>query len=171
MANDIPDDLVVIGRVSGVYGVKGWVRIFSDTQPREGILGYRPWYLKTRDGWQQYELLDGQKHGKGVVAHVDGFHDRDEVRVLINCDIGVSRSQFEPPQEGEYFWSDLEGLKVVTTQGVDLGKVDSLMETGANDVLVVHGDRERLIPFVLDHFVISVDLEAGVLTVDWDPED
>lgn len=170
MAEPIPDDLVVVGRVSGIYGIKGWVRVFSHTAPRHGILDYPVWYLKSREGWKRWTLSGGQQQGKGVVAHLSGIDDRDIARQLMDQDIAVSRSDFPAVAEDEYYWADLEGLSVITREGVELGTVDCLMATGANDVLVVKGDRERLVPFIRDQVILNVDLEGGVLTVDWDPE-
>lgn len=162
--------LVVMGRVSGLYGIKGWVRIYSHTSPREGILGYSPWYLK-RDGiWTTYEVVTGRTQGKGVVAKLSGIGDRDEAAALLDAEIAVTRSQLGKPEPGEYFWSDLEGLEVLTLDGQVLGRVSHLFETGANDVMVVTNERERLIPFVEPQVVREVDLEARRIVVDWDPE-
>jgi 16S rRNA processing protein RimM len=151
-----------------VYGVRGWVRVFSYTQPRDNIVHYRPWYLNRAGEWQEHELAEGRQHGKGVVARLAGCEDRDEASQLIGAEIGVRRKQLPAAQPGEYYWSDLQGLKVVTLQGELLGSVGHLLETGANDVLVVKGERESLIPFVLGQVVDEVDLERGEIRVDWD---
>jgi 16S rRNA processing protein RimM len=162
--------MVLLGRVSGVFGVKGWVKVFSDTDPRDGILQYSPWYLSTADGWEARRLLDGQTQGKGIVAKLEGCNDRDQALALIGSDIAITREQLPEPEAGEYYWSDLEGLRVITVGGLELGKVSHLFATGANDVLVVKGERERLLPFVWDQVIQSVDLEAGEMRVDWDPD-
>ncbi len=159
-----------MGRISGVHGVKGWVRVFSYTEPRENIVNYQPWYLRRGDDWQPWRLAEGRAHGKGVIARLEDCEDRDQALALMNCEIGVRRDQMPEPAPGEYYWNDLIGLNVVTLQNEQLGRVDHLLETGANDVLVVSGDRERLIPFVLDKVVKQVDLDAGVIQVDWDKE-
>ncbi|WP_303901012.1 ribosome maturation factor RimM [Thiohalomonas denitrificans] len=169
MGNADPDSYVLLGRVSGLYGVGGWVKVFSHTQPRENILQYSAWYLREGDRWVRHSLLKGRRHGKAVVALLEGCDDREEARALIGADIAITREQLPKAGPGEYYWSDLIGLEVVTVGGEQLGRVDHLMETGANDVLVVAGERERLIPFV-DEVIISVDLEGRCLTVDWDPE-
>jgi len=162
--------LVKVGRISGVYGVKGWVKIFSYTTPRENILSYSPWLLCVEGDWHSIKVIEGRRHGKGVVAHLDGYEDTDSIRSIMDAEIAVYRYQLPATSAGEYYWSDLIGLKVVTVDGVELGKVDHLMGTGANDVLVVKNDRERLIPFVLDEIVIGIDTQKGILKVNWDPD-
>lgn len=164
------DQLVVVGQVSGLFGVKGWLKIFAYTDPRENILQYDPWYLRVADGWRQVSLAEGQRHGKTIIARLAGCTDRDEAAVWVGHDIAVRREQLPELAQDEYYWSDLEGLQVVTTSGVALGKVAYLIETGANDVLVVQGERERLIPFVRPDVVVEIDLGEGLLRVDWDPE-
>ena len=163
--------LVILGRVSGLYGVRGWVKIHSDTDPRENIVNYQPWYLHQGDGWQSFRLEGGRRHGKTVVAKIQGLDDRDQAAALVGTEIAVRRSQLPEAEEpGEYYWADLEGLRVETLDGVDLGRVSRLFETGANDVLVVRGERERLIPYLWQQVVCEVDLDAGLMRVDWDPE-
>jgi len=162
--------LVVVGHITGIYGIKGWVRIFSYTSPRENILSYSPWLIYITDEWRRIALLEGRRQGAGVVAHLDGYNDRESARSLIDTDIAVNRGQLPKPAEGEYYWADLAGLNVVTVKGVDLGNVDHLMATGANDVLVVKGDRDRLIPFIQGQVVISIDTNTRIITVDWDPD-
>lgn len=169
---------VPVGKVSGLFGVKGWVKIFSDTQPRENILSYSPWFLKRGGQWQEFKLLTGKPHGKGVIAQLSGCTDRDIAAELVGSAIAIKREQLPETDAGEYYWSDLKGLTVTNLEGVELGKVDSMLETGANDVMVVIGDdssakkgkRERLIPFVTGEVVHEVNLEQGFITVDWDPE-
>ena len=165
-----PDTLVTVGRISGVYGVKGWLRIYSHTEPRDNILNYNPWQLRLADGWRSVELLDGRPQGKGVIAYLAGCDDRDQAARWVDTEIAVRRSQLPATQAGEYYWRDLIGLRVVTLDGEELGTVDHLLETGAHDVLVVQGQRERLIPYVLGDVISTVDLAAGELRVDWDPE-
>ncbi len=160
---------VTLGRISGLFGVNGWVKVFSHTSPRTNILEYKSWYLARRDGWQEFQLQDGRRHGKGVVAQLQGYSDRDRASELIGADIAIQREQLPIAEEGSFYWSDLEGLQVCTTEGVDLGRVDHLLETGANNVMVVKGERERLLPFI-DQVISAVDLDGGVITVEWDPE-
>jgi len=160
---------VTLGRISGVYGVKGWVRVYSHTQPRERILDYSPWRISP-DGKALREVVTGRRQGKGVVARIEGIDDRDAAAQLIGAEITVPRDRLDAAPPGVYYWTDLEGLEVVTTDGQVLGTVDHLFETGANDVMVVTGDKERLIPFVEPQVVRQVDFDAGRMVVDWDPD-
>ncbi len=161
---------LILGKISGVFGVKGWVKVFSYTDPRENILQYPRWLLRKGAAERTVELISGQLQGKAVVASLAGIIDRDQAAALNGWTVMIEREQLPPASEGEYYWADLQGLRVMTTQGVDFGHVDHLLETGANDVLVVSGERERLIPFLQDQTIISIDLVQGVIVVDWDPE-
>ncbi|MEW8368067.1 MAG: ribosome maturation factor RimM [Candidatus Thiodiazotropha taylori] len=163
-------EMIIMGRVSGLFGVRGWIKIYSYTAPKEGILGYKQWYLKRQGDWQQIKVIAGHPQGKGIVAQLAGYDDRDRAAELIESEIAVGRDQLPSLPAGEYYWTDLEGLRVETLEGVDLGRISHLFETGANDVLVVKGDRERLIPYTMGEAVQRIDLEAGLMVVDWDPE-
>ncbi len=158
----------MLGRISGVFGVKGWVKVFSYTEPREAVLKYESWLLGREGQWQSAKVAEGQRHGKTVVVRIDGFEDRDQAATLVGTEIGVARDELPETEDGRYYWSDLEGLRVVRSDGSELGKLAYLLETGAHDVMVIKGDEERLVPFVKDDVVIDVDLAAGVITVDWD---
>lgn len=167
--------LIVVGRVAGLFGVRGWLKIVSYTAPVENILHYRPWYLRaagaTADSpWVEQAVAEGRHQGKGVVVRFETHHDRDAAQRVLGAEIAVSRDQLPALDAGEYYWADLVGLKVVTLEGVELGVVDHLMETGANDVLVVKGERERLIPYIPGEVVREVNRAQAVLRVDWDPE-
>ncbi len=169
MTAAVSSRFVTLGRISGLYGVRGWVKVFSHTSPRTNILEYTNWYLDTDDGWQECRLETGKAHGKGIIAKLSGIDDRDLAAGLINTDIAVPRDQLPDIGEDSYYWTDLEGLMLRTIHGVELGRLDHLFETGSNDVMVVKGKRERLIPYT-DDVVKSVDLVGRVMTVDWDPE-
>ena len=165
------DRRLVVGKIVGVSGVSGSIKLESFTQPRTRIFSYRPWLLKTADGEIECTGASGREQGKGMVAILPGIGDREAAAALIGASIEVWRSALPKPKPGEVYWADLEGLDVVTTQGVELGKVSHLFSTGANDVLVVREqNRERLIPFVRPQFVHEVNLDAGRVIVDWDPE-
>jgi len=164
------DDWLVLGRVSGLFGLQGWVRVFSHTEPRHGIVGYHPVFLNRQDQWQPFIIEDGRAHGAGVVLKFVGYDDRDQAATLIQSAIAVRRAQLPPLTPGEYYWADLEGLRVVTLAGMELGTVSRIFATGANDVLVVKGERERLLPFVKGQIVVEVNVEQGWLRVDWDPD-
>lgn len=163
-------DWVVLGQIAGLFGVRGWVKLRSFTDPRSGILDYHPLHLAGTDGWRPLTLEQGQPHGQGLLAKFIGIDDRDAAAALVGRELAIRRGQLPPTLPGEYYWTDLEGLRVITPDGVELGRVERLFETGANDVLVVTGERERLIPFVRDRVVKQIDLARGVLQVDWDPD-
>ena len=159
---------VVLGRIVGAFGVRGWVKVFSYTEPREAVLQYEGWLLGRNGNWEAATVAEGQRHGKSVIARLDGVDDRDTAEALRGTEIGVTREQLPAPGEDQFYWSDLEGLKVVHRDGTELGQIDHLLETGANDVMVVKGETERLIPFVLDKVILDVDLAKGEICVDWE---
>ena len=162
---------ITVGRIGAPYGVKGWVKIQSHTEIPSNILDYDPWYLRPEKAvdadWREARLDGAREHGKGIVAKFAGCDDRDAAVLMRGQEIAVRREQLPAAEEGEYYWVDLVGLRVETLDGSELGRVDHLMATGANDVLVVEGERQRLIPFVTGHIVKDVDLDAGVIRVDW----
>jgi 16S rRNA processing protein RimM len=162
---------VTLGRIVGVFGIKGWVKVKSYTEPAEGILDYGAWQLAAGPGVPRrtVKALEGRRHGTLVVARLDGVADRDAAAALAHCDIVVPRADLPEPGPGQYYWADLEGLEVVTTEGVGLGRVEHFVETPANPVMVVRGERERWLPLV-PQCVKTVDLDAGRVVVDWDPE-
>jgi 16S rRNA processing protein RimM len=159
---------VVLGRISGLFGVQGWVKVYSYTEPREAVLDYGRWLLSKKDGWREATVAEGQRHGKAIIARIDGYIDRDQAAELVGTDIAVPRDEMPETESGEFYWSDLEGLRVVHCDGTELGRVDHLIETGANDVMVVRGEQERLIPFVMDKVILGVDLDKGEIEVDWE---
>jgi 16S rRNA processing protein RimM len=173
------EKLHILAKITGYYGVKGWVKLYSYTEPRENIVHYPSLKIKrSQKGaqWQDIRLDSGKAHGKGVVAHFVGYDDRDIAASLIGAELAAYRSDFQTTAKDEYYWSDLIGLTVVNQDNIELGQVTRLMETAANDVLVIKpvqqaggakAETDILIPFVLDHYIIEVDLDAGTLTVDW----
>jgi len=183
-------ELYVVGKISGYYGVKGWVKIYSYTDPKENITKYSSLKIKnersSQKQWQNIKLDAGKLHGKGVIAHFFGFDSREASAQLIDSELAVYRSDFKRSAKNEYYWADLIGLKVINMQALEFGLVERLMETSANDVLVIktlndtkdsseqkEKDKEQkniLIPFVMEHYVKNIDLVAGVITVDWQPD-
>lgn len=159
-----------VGRISGVFGIKGWVKVFSFTDARENILDYSPWLLMKDSETRLVDVIGGNLQGKAVVAQLDGINDRNQAASLMGWDIFITPDQLPKAAKDEYYWSDLIGLAVETNQGVQLGVVDNLLETGANDVLIVKGERERAIPFLQGKTIITIDLDAGRMVVDWDPD-
>ena len=164
------DRHVSVGEVVGAFGVRGWVRVRSYTDPPENILGYSPWVIEGSESTTEFRVLGGRRHGQGAVAQLKGIADRDQAAALKNSVISVPRSTFPPLAEDHYYWTDLIGLEVLTPAGVPLGKITGVMETGANDVMEVRGGRDHLIPFVIGEFVKEVRLNSGFIVVDWDPE-
>lgn len=159
-------DAVIVGRIVGVYGVRGWVKVFSETQPREGILNYKPLFIATGAHWQPLAVEAGKQSGKSIILKCQDIDDRDAAQTLVGKSLAIDADQLPKLDPGEYYWSQLLGLEVVNLQGEPLGKVDHLLETGANDVLVLAGERERLLPYV-PQVVKQVDLAQGRMTVDW----
>ena len=165
-----------VGEISGVHGVKGWVKIYSETAPKEKIFEYAPWSIVDQSGVSRaYKLLNWQSAGKGLIAQLEGIDDRDQALAMMGSVIEVGTDRFEPLEDGQYYWFQLQGLKVISRykgQDYNLGVVQKLMETGANDVLVVKSEdgQERLIPWTPKLHVLKVDLDMGQIEVDWDPD-
>ena len=171
------DSPVVVGEISGLYGVHGWVKVFSHTDPRTNIVKYNPWLLKQGDRWKSVNLLNGRQQGKTIVAQIEGVNDREQAFAMIGIQIAIDQSQLKSLGENDFYWRELEGLQVVNMQAEVLGKVSHLMETGANDVLVVKLEKdlakelamkEMLIPYILDDVIKTIDLDAKKIEVDWD---
>ena len=162
---------ILLGRIVGAFGIRGDARLESWTEPRLSIFRYQPWILRAPNG-EEREMtgVRGRESGKHLFATLPGVTDRDQIEAMRGTDIFVPRSALPPPKPDEYYWVDLEGLAVSTVEGVELGTVSHLFSTGANDVLAVRGDRERLIPFVQPDFVHSVDFDTNRIVVDWDPD-
>lgn len=165
---------IVVGKVVGLYGVRGGLKVLSYTEPRENILEYAPWYLRRGGEWVAVELADSRAHGAGLVVFLRDCADRDVAAQWVPAEIAVKRAQLPTPPEGEFYWADLVGLPVRTAAGIELGKVSSLFETGANDVLVVTGERERMIPYIPGEVILRVRLVRGEvpgeIVVEWDPD-
>ena len=163
--------MILVGRIHGAFGVRGELKLESFTEPKSAILRYQPWTLRDAQGRER--VLDdarGRETNKGLVAVFPDIADRDAAEALRGSELWVPRSALPPPQPGQYYWVDLEGLRVVNVEGADFGTVSHLFSTGANDVLVARGDRERMIPFLEPDYIVSVDFDAGVVTVDWDAD-
>jgi len=183
-AQDEISEKVILGRISGVYGVKGWVKVFSYTDPMEAIVDYSPWFIRAENprksvrhaSWTEVKLKAGKRQAKTVVAKLENCNDRDQAMVYVGTEIAIDLQQLEQLKEKDaFYWRDLIGLRVINQQDITLGTVKSLMETGANDVLVVVSEidgkkMERLIPWTMDIAIIQVDMEQGVITVDWDAD-
>lgn len=162
---------VDLGTVKAVFGTRGWVKIHSETRPRDAIFDYSRWLLGARDDWRVYKLLEWRAQGPALIARLSGVDDRDAAEALVGKRIAVDAADLPPAPAGSYYWRDLIGLDVVNLAGERLGIVKSLAETGSNDVLCVRGDRDRFIPFVVGIYIVEVDLNARRITVDWQAED
>jgi 16S rRNA processing protein RimM len=169
------DDYLVIGKIFSVHGVRGEVKVYSFTDPIDNLLKYPSWTLRRNGEVRQVELASGRSQNKVLVAKLKGLDDREEARLLAGFEICVLRSLLPDLTDGEYYWYQLEGLKVIDQLGQLLGTVDHLLETGANDVMVVKActgsldDRERLLPYT-EQCVLAVDLAAGEMRVEWDAD-
>jgi len=166
----------VIGRITSVFGIKGWLKVYSYTDPMDGILSYENW-VAILDGKRiPLSVTEGKRHGPGIVVKLKGIEDRDQASRYAGADIAVPIADLPELPEDEFYWHQLEKLRVITVDGQLLGQVHHLMETGSNDVLVVRpcegslDQRERLLPYLPDQVVVKVDLAAGEMQVDWDPE-
>ncbi len=171
------DDYILLGKISGVHGIKGWVKVFSYTSPRVKITEYSQWYMKgtKSQSWVSQKLIEGKEQGKNIIAQLDGVNYRDEAEALVGTEIAIHKDQLEVLAENEYFWRDLIGLSVETISGEKLGKIDWLFDTGSNDVIIVKDtesaeEKEHLLPYIIDDVIKSVDLEKSLMIVDWDPE-
>ena len=159
-----------MGRVAAPYAIQGWLKIQPFTEYLDSLLDYDFWWLGHEEGrkkgWKEYRVLDGKVHGQTLLVQLEGVDGRTAAEAMKGLDVAVDRAEFPEADEDEYYWDDLIGLEVVNTEGVVLGKVEGLLETGAHDVLRVRGDRERLIPFV-DAYVRAVDMAGKRISVEW----
>ena len=173
------DQKVVLGRINAAFGIQGWVKIQSFTASDEDLFSYQPLWCRRQGNWQRIELDKWRRQGKAFVAHIKGCDDRNLAETYSRSDLGAEAGLMPDLPDGDYYWHELVGLEVYTAFGGEeilLGVVDHLQETGSNDVLVLVpagnsiDDRQRMIPYLPGQFVAQVDLEAGRLTVDWDPD-
>ncbi|WP_286266133.1 ribosome maturation factor RimM [Thalassotalea atypica] len=167
---------ILLGKVGAVYGIKGWLKIHSFTDVPEAIFDYTPWSLKLGGKEQSIEISDWRRHNNGLIAKFSTTEDRDQAQRFVGSEVFVEEDLLPELPEGEFYWRDLIGMAVVTDKGYDLGQVSDVMETGANDVLVVKanrndgfGKKERLIPYIFDQVIVSVSNETKQICVDWDP--
>jgi 16S rRNA processing protein RimM len=159
--------MVVMGRIRAPHGLKGWIKVQPFTQEIEGLLDYPEWWVGGDGHWQQHRISESAVHGSVVVARLEGFTDRDAAAELRGRDVAVPRAAMPENREGEFYWNDLLGMEVVHRNAARLGLVTKILETGANTVLVVQGEKELLVPFIED-VIVDVDLKAKKLIVDWE---
>jgi 16S rRNA processing protein RimM len=160
------DRVVTLGKVAGTFGVRGWVKVNSYTDPPDNILEYEELLIGSPQGWTKVELEDGRITGKGVLAKLKGVETPEDARLKVGAELGVRRSEMPPPAPGEFYWSDLEGLEAESVSGERLGKIDHFRSTPAGTLIVIRGEREIWVPFVKER-IAKVDLEAGRIVLDW----
>ena len=176
MAAEAESEYILIGRIGAPHGVQGWVKLISFTDPPENILRYRHFRLRDGKHWRAVEVDQSRPQGKSFVGHIKGCDDRDQCRLYTGRELLVPKAELPDLNQGEYYWHQLIGLRVLNLADEDLGCVDHLLETGANDVLVIRGSAtsidggERLIPYLPERVVRQVDLQAGILRVDWEAD-
>lgn len=164
-----PDRIVTLGKIAGVFGVKGWVKVQSFTDPPENIFGYATWRLGRSGEWQPVELEQGRLTGKGTLAKLTGVDTPEQARLYVGTQVGVLRSEMPALGPGEYYWSDLEGLEARSPGGAVLGRVDHFRTAPTCNIVVVRGEREHWIPLVKGR-LLKVDLESGYAVFDWEPD-
>ena len=160
---------IIVGRLGAAFGIKGWQKCQSFTQPATNLFDYQPWQINIKGDWIVTEYEAYKSHGDGFVVKVPQADEREAARHLANCEIAVDRSQLPELPADTYYWTDLQGLTVVTENGEVLGKIENMLETGANDVMIINaGDKQHAIPFLQGHVVKHVDLVNKTVTVDWE---
>jgi 16S rRNA processing protein RimM len=159
--------MIVMGRVSAPFGIKGWIKVQPFSEKTDSLFQFPVWWLGSGGQWDEFVVEEKAVHGKSLAVRFAGIDDRDQAAALKGREVAIPRARLPAPEEGEYYWTDLIGLDVANLKGQPLGRIERLFESGADPVLVVKGERERLLPFV-DAVVKDVDLDAGRVLVDWE---
>ena len=159
-----------MGRVTAPFGIKGWIKIYALTAQIGNLQNYPVWWLGHDDDWRDIRVISAKIHGNTLIAQLEGVADRDDAAAMKGWQVAVPREQLPGAAENEFYWADLIGLRVVNAEQHEFGRVARILQTGANDVLVVassdKNERETLIPFIASA-IRQVDLAAGVISVDW----
>ena len=163
---NLDEKKLLVGKINGFFGVQGWVKIFSYTKPRKNILEYQPWYFVDNETYKVIEITSGREQSKTIVAHVKGIDSRYQAGQLIGQNLYIDKDQLPELDDDEHYWHELNGFRVINNNGVDLGLVDYLVDTGSNNVLVTKGDKEYWIPYI-EPYLVSVDQQNRVIIVDW----
>lgn len=160
---------ITVGKIGSPFGVHGWLKVRSYTELDASILDFKPWYIsRDEEDWQAIAVEDGREQGNGMLIKFEGINTPEAARQLTGNVIGIQRDQLPQLTQGEYYWSDLIGLTVVNMQGEALGKVSYMIATGANDVLVIKGEKEHAIPYLPGDVIKHVDLAKQEIQVDWE---
>jgi len=162
------ENWIVIARFGRPHGVKGFVTVHSFTEPRDNVLKYANWHAFINNKWQPMKLLRAEVQNKSIIVQIEGYPERESVAYLTNIEIAIQRGQLATLEPGEYYWHQLIGMKVINQQGEPFGNVTEIIPTGANDVLVVEGNKRHLIPYLLGQFILDIDSKQQIITVDWD---
>nr|WP_086940942.1 ribosome maturation factor RimM [Thaumasiovibrio occultus] len=169
-------ELVVVGKLGATYGIRGWLKVFSYTEEAENIFSYKPWMLKHQGEWKTFSVESWKRHNQAWVVKLEGMDIREEAQQFTNAEIAVAADALPALSDDEFYHRELIGMSVVTVDGYEMGTVTDILETGSNDVLVVKanlkdafGQKERLIPFLDEQVIKSVDRTAQQIKVDWDP--
>lgn len=163
------DKWVIVGRFGRPHGIKGMISVISFTEPRDNIITYQQhWHIQLNQQWKPVTLVALTTHHKSILAQVSGYEEREAVTRLTNCEIAIPVEQLPQLEIGEYYWHQLIALKVFTVEGEALGNVVEILPTGMNDILVISGEKQYLIPYLPGRFVKEVNLAQGIIVVDWD---
>ncbi len=165
-----PAKHIVIGRFGRTHGLKGWLRVNSETDPAANILDYQPWFIKRQSEYKELCVTGSMMQSDVLLVHIEGFNSPEDAKMLSGIELLIKREQLPNLTNDEFYWADLQGLEVITTHNARLGVIDYMMEAGACDVMVITGNKEYLVPFDRDNVVKSVDFEQGKIIVDWDLE-
>lgn len=164
------NDWVIIGQFGKVHGIKGFITLHSYTEPRDNILAYKPWFMLLNHLWQPLPITQLEVNNKHILVKVEGFSEREQASTLTHVQIGIRKTQLPSLPSGDFYWHDLIDMQVHNQEGIDLGRVKEILATGANDVLIVEGERRYLIPYLLDLYIIKIDSEQRTILVDWDAD-
>lgn len=161
-----------MGKIGAPYGVRGWVKIHSFTEPLTNLFTYPLLLQAPKQEWRSVAIEEYRAHGDGFVAKLVDINDRDAAALITNLQLAVERENLPAlePEKGQYYFADLLGLTVYNQEQIELGQVVDFFATGANDVMVVRGKKEYLIPFVLDTYIVAIDLQTKRMQVEWDSE-
>lgn len=161
---------IIVGRIGSAFGVQGWLKINSFTDPPENILQYSPWQIQSKQSWITINIADSKVQSNKIIIKLNDCNTPEQAKLYANSVIAIWRDQLASLSDDEFYWSDLEGLSVINEKGVNLGIVDHLISTGANDVLVVKGEKDYLIPYIPGMYIIQVDLHEKKILVDWNED-